>query len=225
MTGFLHKYMTKIIGLLYLTVWFIAILGYLALFRGIPVEDTYSVLAPSGDVTDWYQDPRLVSRSKVIENQIGIKIQGYREPGYGHFSYSVSSDSFEDSMGIALPTTQTDTTVIPIETPIIAPTIPPSPDYTPASLDYSPDPSSSHIPPLPAVSPFLSSDDDTTDSDTPYTPPSPAHGTLFIEITASTQRSPVIPHHQVMILALGQPIPHGRPYRYHPNGLVHMMTA
>nr|GEV88809.1 reverse transcriptase domain-containing protein [Tanacetum cinerariifolium] len=28
-----------------------------------------------------------------------------------------------------------------------------------------------------------------------------------------------------MILAPGQPIPHGRPYRYHPDGLVHMMTA
>nr|GEX65061.1 retrovirus-related Pol polyprotein from transposon TNT 1-94 [Tanacetum cinerariifolium] len=102
---------------------------------------------------------------------------------------SVSSNSSEDS---------TDTTVIPTETPIIAPTIPPSPDYTPASLDYSPafdtesgpseDPSSGHIPPLPA-------------------------------------RSPVIPRRRVMILALGQPVPHGRPYRYHPNGPVHMMTA
>nr|GEY33326.1 hypothetical protein [Tanacetum cinerariifolium] len=28
-----------------------------------------------------------------------------------------------------------------------------------------------------------------------------------------------------MILTHGQPIPHGRPYRYHPNGLVHIMTA
>nr|GEY68690.1 reverse transcriptase domain-containing protein [Tanacetum cinerariifolium] len=67
-----------------------------------------------------------------------------------------------------------DTTVIPTETPIIAPIIPPSPDYTPASPDYShasetesdpsEDPSSGHVPPLPAVSPFLSSDDDTTDN-------------------------------------------------------------
>nr|GFB15614.1 hypothetical protein [Tanacetum cinerariifolium] len=46
-----------------------------------------------------------------------------------------------------------------------------------------------------------------------------------IEITASTQRSPVKPRRRVMILAPGQPIPHGRPYRYHPNGSVHMMTA
>ncbi|GJS40531.1 hypothetical protein Tco_0565574 [Tanacetum coccineum] len=111
---------------------------------------------------------------------------------------------------ITPPTTQTGTTVIPTEILIIAPTIPPSPDYTPESPDYSPasdtksdpskDTSSDHIPPLPAVSPFLSSADDTTDSDTPDTPPSPTH-------------------------APGQPIPHGRPYRYHLNGPVHMMTA
>nr|GEY97417.1 hypothetical protein [Tanacetum cinerariifolium] len=112
----------------------------------------------------------------------------------------------------------TDTTVIPTERPIITPTIPSSPDYTPASLDYSPasdiesdpseDPSSGHISPLPAVSPFLSSDDDTTYSDTPDTPPSPTHATPFTEITSSTQRSPVIPRCRVMILAPGQPIPH-----------------
>ncbi|GJT89232.1 hypothetical protein Tco_1070949 [Tanacetum coccineum] len=188
---------------------------------------------------------RLVSRAKVIENQVmAISV------------ISVSSDSSEDSVGtpagrvilfgtipttipdttpvITPPTTQTDTTVIPTETPIIAPTIPPSPDYTPASPDYSPasdsesdpseDPSSDHIPPLPAISPFLSSADDTTDSDTPDTPPSPTHGTPFTEITSSTQRSPVIPRRRVMILAPGHPIPYGRPYCYHLNGLVHMMT-
>ncbi|GKE32199.1 hypothetical protein Tco_1451521, partial [Tanacetum coccineum] len=57
------------------------------------------------------------------------------------------------------------------------------------------------------------------------TPPSPTHGTPFTKITSSTQRSPVIPRHRVMILAPGQPIPHGRPYYYHLNGPVHMMTA
>ncbi|GKC88289.1 hypothetical protein Tco_1148938 [Tanacetum coccineum] len=121
---------------------------------------------------------------------------------------------------ITPPTTQTDTTVIPTETSIIAPTIPPSPNYTPASPDYSPafdtesnpfeDPSSDHIPPLPAISPFLSLDDDTTESDTPDTPPSPTYGKPFTEITSSTHRSPVIPRRRVMILAPGQPIPHGR---------------
>ncbi|GKE99972.1 hypothetical protein Tco_0023323 [Tanacetum coccineum] len=93
---------------------------------------------------------------------------------------------------ITPPATQTDIPVIPIETPIIAPTIPPSPDYTPASPDYSPasdsesdpsdDPSSDHIPPLPSLSPFLSLDDNTTDNDTPDTPPSPTH----VEVTYDT---------------------------------------
>ncbi|GJS07272.1 hypothetical protein Tco_0364068 [Tanacetum coccineum] len=90
---------------------------------------------------------------------------------------------------ITLPATKTVTQVIPTETPIITPTIPPSPDYTPASLDYSPasdsksdpseDSSSDHIPPLPDILPFLSSDDDPTDSDTPDTPSSPTHDTTY----------------------------------------------
>nr|GEX06483.1 reverse transcriptase domain-containing protein [Tanacetum cinerariifolium] len=114
---------------------------------------------------------------------------------------SVSSDAFEDSVGT--PAGQ----VILFES------------------DPYEDPSSGYIPPLTSVSPFLSSDDDTTDSDTRDTPPSPTHGTPFTEITSSTQRSPVIPRHRVMILAPGQPIPHGRSYRYHPNGPVHMMIT
>nr|GEW24894.1 putative RNA-directed DNA polymerase [Tanacetum cinerariifolium] len=121
---------------------------------------------------------------------------------------------------ITSPTTQIDTTVIPTERPIIAPTISSSPDYTPTTSDYSlaseiesdpsKDPSSDHMPSLPTTSPFLSSTNDTTDSDTPDTPPSPTHGTPFTKITSSTQRSHVIPHRRVLILAPGQPIPHGR---------------
>nr|GFD32661.1 hypothetical protein [Tanacetum cinerariifolium] len=100
-------------------------------------------------------------------------------------------------------------TTIPDTTPLIAPhttdapTIPPFPDYTPASLDYSP----------------------ASEAESPDTPPSPTHDTPFTKITASTQRSPVIPRRRVMILSRGQPIPHGRPYRYHLNGPIHMMTA
>ncbi|GKC95989.1 hypothetical protein Tco_1161431, partial [Tanacetum coccineum] len=89
-----------------------------------------------------------------------------------------------------------------------SPTIPPSPDYTPASPDY-----------LPASD---------TNSDIPDTPPSPTHGTPFTKTTLSTQRSPTASgalRCRVMILTLGQPIPHGRSYRYHLNGPVHMITA
>ncbi|GJY75320.1 hypothetical protein Tco_0480436 [Tanacetum coccineum] len=93
---------------------------------------------------------------------------------------SVSLDSSEESVGTSTgrvilfgnipttipsvipPTTHIDTTPIPN----VSPTIPTSPDYTPASPDYSPasntefdpseDPSSDHIPPLLATSPFFS---------------------------------------------------------------------
>ncbi|GKD05467.1 hypothetical protein Tco_1180441 [Tanacetum coccineum] len=162
---------------------------------------------------------------------------------------SVSSYSSEESVGTStgrvvlfgtIPTTIPDTTpsVIPPSTHIDTALTPTSLDYTPASLDYSPtsdtesdpseDPSSDHIPPLPAILPFLSSTDDSSGSDTPDTPPLPTHGTPFIETTLSTKSTPVASgalRRRVLILAPGQHISHGRPYRYHPNRPVHMMTA
>nr|GEY12169.1 hypothetical protein [Tanacetum cinerariifolium] len=132
------------------------------------------------------------------------------------------------------PYTHIDTTLIPI----VSSTIPPSPDYAPASPDYLPasntesdlsnDPSSDHIPPLPATSLFRSSTDDSSDSNIPNTPLLPTHGTPFTETTLSTQRSHAASRsfrRRDMVLAPGKPIPHGRPYRYHLNGPVHMMTA
>nr|GEX95901.1 putative reverse transcriptase domain-containing protein [Tanacetum cinerariifolium] len=145
----------------------------------------------------------------------------------------ISSDSFEDSMRtpagrvilfgtipttipdttpvIAPPTTQIDITVIPTETPIIAPTIPPSPNYTPTSPDYSP-----------------ASETESDPSEDPsyaiYHHYQLSHHFYYRMMTQQI-RSLVIPRRRVMILAPGQPIPHGRPYRYHPNGPVHMMTA
>ncbi|GJT44711.1 hypothetical protein Tco_0953426 [Tanacetum coccineum] len=169
---------------------------------------------------------------------------------------SVSSDSSKESVGTStrrvilfgiIPTTIPNTTpsMIPPSTHIdtaLTPTspdyTPTSPDYTPASLDYSPasntesdpseDPSSGHIPPLPAISPFLLSNDDSSESDTPNTPPSPTHFTPFTEMTLSTQCTPVAfgaLRRRFMILAPGQPIPYGQPYRYHRNGPVYMMTT
>nr|GEX79637.1 hypothetical protein [Tanacetum cinerariifolium] len=166
----------------------------------------------------------------------------------------VSSDSSEESVGTStgrvilfstIPATIPDTTLsmIPpsshIDTtpiPIDSSTIPSLPDITPASPDYSPTSdtesdlsehsSPDHIPPLPATSPFLSSTNDSLDSDID-TSPSPTHGTPFTETTLSTQRSPTASgalQRQVMILTPRQPIPHGRPYHYHLNGPVHMMT-
>nr|GEX73026.1 reverse transcriptase domain-containing protein [Tanacetum cinerariifolium] len=81
------------------------------------------------------------------------------------------------------PIIQDDTSLILTETPTISPitsTIPP----TAPTTHYT--------------SPFIHTD--SSDDDTPDTPPSPTY-----EITL--------------------PIPYGRPYRYHPNGPVYMMTA
>ncbi|GKB00537.1 hypothetical protein Tco_0828530 [Tanacetum coccineum] len=135
------------------------------------------------------------------------------------------------------PTTHVDTTLTPTEIPTVSPIVPPSLDFTPASPNYSPasdteldpseDPSSDHIPPLLAILPFLSLIDDSSDSDIPDIPPSPTHGTSFTKITLSTYSLPAASGalcRRVMILAHEQPIPHGRPHRYHPNGPVHMMT-
>ncbi|GJU72124.1 putative reverse transcriptase domain-containing protein [Tanacetum coccineum] len=101
-----------------------------------------------------------------------------------------------------IPTTIPDTTPFGIlrSTHIDTPLTPTSLEYTPASPDYSPaydtesdpskDLSSGHIPPLPAISPFLLSTDDSSDTSSAL-------------------------HRRVMILAPGQPIPHGRSYCYH----------
>nr|GEX05687.1 retrovirus-related Pol polyprotein from transposon TNT 1-94 [Tanacetum cinerariifolium] len=177
-----------------------------------------------------YSDLEVAFRKHTcfVRNLEGVDLlSGSRETNL--YTFLIGDMMASSPILIAQPTTQTDTTVTPIVTPIITPTIPPSPDYTLASPDYSPasetksdpseDPSSGHIPPLLAVSPFLSSDDDTTDSDTPDTSPSPTHDTPFTEITASTQRSPVLPRRRVMRLAPGQPTPYGRPYHYYPNEL------
>nr|GEY63604.1 hypothetical protein [Tanacetum cinerariifolium] len=116
------------------------------------------------------------------------------------------------------PATHIDTTPIPI----VSCTIPPSPDYTPISPDYTPA--------SPDYSPASDTETDPSRirSDICDTPPLPTHGTPFTETTLSTQRSPASSgsfRRRVMVLAPGQPIAHGRSYRYHLNGPVHMMTT
>ncbi|GJZ31140.1 hypothetical protein Tco_0576187 [Tanacetum coccineum] len=137
------------------------------------------------------------------------------------------------------PTIHIDTTLTPTEIPTVSSIVPPSPYYTPTSLDYLPasdtepdlseDPSSNHIPPLLATSPFLSSTDDSSDSDKADTPPSPTHEIPLVEVVPPASQILPAPfgvrRRRVTILSPGQPIPHGRPYRYHPNGPVHMMTT
>ncbi|GJT28848.1 hypothetical protein Tco_0909123 [Tanacetum coccineum] len=125
---------------------------------------------------------RLVSRAKVIENQVmAISV------------ISVSSDSSEESVGIPVgrvilfgtipttipdttpiispPTTHTDTTVKPTEIPTILPTflptVPPSPDHTPALPDITPA--------LPDYSPASNTESDPSkDPSSNHIPPLPA---------------------------------------------------
>ncbi|GKG36605.1 hypothetical protein Tco_0444283, partial [Tanacetum coccineum] len=99
------------------------------------------------------------------------------------------------------PTNHVDITLTPTEIPTVLPIVSPSPDYTPTSPDYSTasdtepepfkDPSSDHIPPLPATSPFLSSTDDSSDSDTPDIPPPPTPEIPPIEVAPASQILPV----------------------------------
>nr|GEU75902.1 reverse transcriptase domain-containing protein [Tanacetum cinerariifolium] len=70
-------------------------------------------------------------------------------------------------------------------------------------MEFDPleDPSSDHIPPLPATSPFLSSTDDSSGSDIPVTPPLSTHGTPFTKTTLSTKRKRVgpMPTHRLAV--------------------------
>ncbi|GJU72574.1 hypothetical protein Tco_1263979 [Tanacetum coccineum] len=121
----------------------------------------------------------------------------------------------------------------------VSPTVPTSPDYTPASPDYSPisdtefdpseDPSSDHIPPIPATLPFLSS------------------AIFFRPVIYLTHQPITYPWYTFTENTLARPrdylyiwcpstsshgsctwttIPHGRTVnRDHFNGSVYMMTA
>nr|GEW31193.1 hypothetical protein [Tanacetum cinerariifolium] len=144
---------------------------------------------------------------------------------------SISLDSSEDSMGTptgrvilfsTIPTTIPDTTPViappTTETPIVAPTIPSSPDYSSASeaeSDPSEDSASGHIPPLPAISPFLSSDDETIDSDTLDTPPSlpMTHLLLRLLLLLRDHMSYLIlhrdTHRQIILLLIYRVLPQG----------------
>nr|GEV52940.1 putative reverse transcriptase domain-containing protein [Tanacetum cinerariifolium] len=180
--------------------------------------DAYSDGTLFRGVTDWYPKPSIAFDGLFICSFTHLFILFFASCMESVRTYTrrvilfgtIPTTIPDTTLSMTPPSTHIDTTPIPI----VSSTIPPSLDYTPASPDYSPasdtesdpseDPSSDHIPRLPATSPFLSSTDDSSDIDIPDTPPLPTH---------------------VMVLAPGQPIPHGRPYRYHLNGPVHMMTA
>nr|GEU88433.1 reverse transcriptase domain-containing protein [Tanacetum cinerariifolium] len=137
-----------------------------------------------------------VSRANIIENQV-----------MAIFTISISLDSSEESVG----TTSRQVLWfdrIPTTVPATTPTIDPPIIHDDTSLIPTKTPTisliTSTIPPTTPTthytSPFIHTD--SFDDDTPDTPPSPTHETPLVK-----------------------PIPYGRPYCYHPNRPVHMMTA
>ncbi|GJZ69533.1 hypothetical protein Tco_0633083 [Tanacetum coccineum] len=120
---------------------------------------------------------------------------------------SISLDSFEESVG-----TPSGRVLwfgrIPTSVPATTPTTDPPIIHDDTSLIPAKTPTispvTSTIPPTAPTTHYTSSFiyTDSFDDDTPDTPPSPTHEIPPVE-----------------------PIPHGRPYRYHPNGPVYMMTV
>ncbi|GJX96383.1 hypothetical protein Tco_0352181, partial [Tanacetum coccineum] len=117
-------------------------------------------------------------------------------------------------------------TIVPVTTPTIDPhVIHDDTSLIPAeTLTISP--ITSMIPPTTPTthytSPFIYTD--SSEGDTPNTPPPPTH-----EIPPVEDAPPIgqillilfgVRRRRVTIVSLRQPIPYGRPYRYHPNRLV-----
>ncbi|GJW33802.1 hypothetical protein Tco_0053834, partial [Tanacetum coccineum] len=110
------------------------------------------------------------------------------------------------------PVIHDDTSLIPTNTPTISPIASMIPPTAPTT----------HY-----TSPFIHTD--SSDDDTPDTPPSPTHEIPPVEVAPPTGQILPAPfgvrRRRVTIISPGQPIPYGRLYRYHPNGPVYMMTA
>ncbi|GJY55787.1 hypothetical protein Tco_0454902 [Tanacetum coccineum] len=185
---------------------------------------------------------RLVSRAKVIENQV------MAAP-----IISISSDTSEESVGSHAPRVIL-FGAIPAIIPVIpeVPIVPADPIVTPEVgavsvvspvgvldlVDYSPssdsDPSEDSLPPapdLPLVSPFLCSDDSEADGESEpaeQRPVSSSHDTLapLSEFPlAPVVAPPRIRRRSATLIRPGEAIPFGRPYRTHPNGPRKLLTA
>ncbi|GKD74441.1 hypothetical protein Tco_1332723 [Tanacetum coccineum] len=147
---------------------------------------------------------------------------------------SILSDSLEESVGMStarvflfgtipttvpataptadLPVIHDDTPLIPTDTPTISPIIPTIPSIAP-TIRYT--------------SPFICND--SSDSDTSNTPPSPIHDTPPVEISPSICKilpaSPGLPRRPAVLVLPGQSILVGRPYRTQPNRVLQMLTS
>ncbi|GJU62189.1 hypothetical protein Tco_1244024 [Tanacetum coccineum] len=116
---------------------------------------------------------------------------------------SISSDSSEDSVGT------------PAGRVILFGTIPTTiPDTTPV---ITPPATQTDTPVIPTETPIIA----------PTIPPSPDYTPASPDYSPASDSEDHLPYLdvEVTLQASGQPIPYGRPYRYHLNGPVHMMTA
>ncbi|GKE51199.1 hypothetical protein Tco_1486355, partial [Tanacetum coccineum] len=185
---------------------------------------------------------RLVSRAKVIENQVMV----------AHI-ISISSDSSEESVGShapqvilfgAIPAIIPVILEVPIVSadPIVAPEVGAVPVVSPARVldlvDYSSssdsDPSEDSLPPapdFPLVLPFLCSDDSEADNESEpaeQRPVSSSHDTLapLSEFPlAPIVAPPRICRRSPTLIRPGETIPFGRPYRTYLNGPRKLLTA
>ncbi|GJZ43482.1 hypothetical protein Tco_0590737 [Tanacetum coccineum] len=162
---------------------------------------------------------RLLSRAKVIENQV------MAAP-----IISISSDLSEESV----PVVPADS-IVTLEVGAVSVV---SPSGVLNLVDYSPssdsDPSEDSSPPapdLPLVSPFLHSNDLEADSEagpTKQRPVSSSHDTLAPLskfLLAPVVALPGIHQRSATLIRLGEAIPFGQPYRTHPNGPRKLLTA
>ncbi|GKC03876.1 hypothetical protein Tco_0995486 [Tanacetum coccineum] len=116
---------------------------------------------------------------------------------------TISSDSFEGSVGT------------PARRVILFGTIPTTiPDTTPVII---PPPTQTDTIVIPIETPIIAP---TIPPSLDYTPASPDYSPASDSEFDSSKVIHLIHHHHLPV-----PIPHGRPYRYHLNGPIHMMTA
>ncbi|GJW63229.1 putative reverse transcriptase domain-containing protein [Tanacetum coccineum] len=189
----------------------------------VTVEEEYGKLE-GGPV--WGCD-RLVSRAKVIENQVSVGSHAPRVILFGVIPAIIP----------VIP----EVPIVPAD-PIVTPEVGAVSVVSPAGVldlvDYSLssdfDPSEDSLPPapdLPLVLPFLCSDDTEADSESEpaeQRPISSSHDTLapLSEFPlALVVAPPGIRRRLTTLVRPGEAIPFGRPYRTHPNGPRKLLTA
>nr|GFA55540.1 hypothetical protein [Tanacetum cinerariifolium] len=122
----------------------------------------------------------------------------------------VSSDSFEESIPTILPTFLPNVPPSPDHTPALPDITPASPDYLPASPDYTPA----------SLNYSFASD---IESDPSEDPSSAIYH--HYQLSHHFYHRLMTPQIVIQPPSLPMPIPYRRPYRYHPNGTLHMLTV